>query len=409
VALPDKLLKLPLRGRKPFVGLSQVRKPDGGALPPFCEAKFSNPAAKEAVSHRIPLPANPLLAPAPAGLGDHDPNLHGKSSKRQYQRDAADYRADFSRACRGRCRLVDHNRRRTHGFGGGRRLNFFLKLDGRLRHTGFRGRRSRSHFGGLFLADGRNWRWCDGCSGCGGRRFGCNGRCSCRFDGLNARRRRRSNGCRGRRAHGRNPGCRRRCRRLRGRGRRHGTRGWLGWCRWHRRSSACAGDRRQAGRFRGNRRRRWWHDRGRRNGLSHRGRSPGSLGTSRRRFGHRPWRKVDHRGFPRGASKWLTIPPGGKDNSDCFLFGLGHLKEWLGVFAHKGAWNVNNCENVAWCQSVEHYATHIFFCNRIVTVPLVLDNSPGNQAELQAFREEVTWVSGEGRGRAPRKDAWRNG
>ncbi len=36
----------------------------------FCAAKFSNPAALAAVSHRDPLPKSPPLAPAPAGLGE---------------------------------------------------------------------------------------------------------------------------------------------------------------------------------------------------------------------------------------------------------------------------------------------------------------------------------------------------
>jgi len=39
-------------------------------LPHFAQQNFTNPAATEVISHRVPLPTNPLLAPAPAGLGD---------------------------------------------------------------------------------------------------------------------------------------------------------------------------------------------------------------------------------------------------------------------------------------------------------------------------------------------------
>ncbi len=36
----------------------------------FAKQNFSNPAAAAPFSHRVPLPTNPPLAPAPAGLGD---------------------------------------------------------------------------------------------------------------------------------------------------------------------------------------------------------------------------------------------------------------------------------------------------------------------------------------------------
>ena len=35
------------------------------ALPHFAKQNFSNPAATEVISHRVHLPTNPLLAPAP--------------------------------------------------------------------------------------------------------------------------------------------------------------------------------------------------------------------------------------------------------------------------------------------------------------------------------------------------------
>ena len=35
----------------------------------FAKQNISNPAAWAVISHRIPLPTNPPLAPAPAGLG----------------------------------------------------------------------------------------------------------------------------------------------------------------------------------------------------------------------------------------------------------------------------------------------------------------------------------------------------
>jgi len=50
--------------------------------PPFCEAKYTNPAAKAALSHRVPLPTSPPLASAPAGLGEQfscGSNMAGES------------------------------------------------------------------------------------------------------------------------------------------------------------------------------------------------------------------------------------------------------------------------------------------------------------------------------------------
>jgi len=38
-------------------------------LPHFAQQNFTNPAAREPISHRLPLPTPPPLAPAPAGLG----------------------------------------------------------------------------------------------------------------------------------------------------------------------------------------------------------------------------------------------------------------------------------------------------------------------------------------------------
>jgi len=52
-------------------------------FPPFCAAKYYNPAATEVISRRVSLPTPPLLAPAPAGLGNcparKNPHFHKKT------------------------------------------------------------------------------------------------------------------------------------------------------------------------------------------------------------------------------------------------------------------------------------------------------------------------------------------